>query len=135
MCSNEIREAADYIVKHIGKDVVVHKYQSYTTNSIYLKFDYGIAHSLRISDHIGKRYLSYRFNVGTDIEEKKIISDEKGYERRLYPITELDSVVKDIMKLREERINEANNYEALKQWKRKQRDRTKGFWKGARRVQ
>lgn len=42
--------AAAVIKRLIGK-VVIHRLDAYSTNSIYLKFDYGIVNSLRISDH------------------------------------------------------------------------------------
>lgn len=47
--------AAAVIKRLIGK-VVIHRLDAYSTNSIYLKFDYGIVNSLRISDHEGKKH-------------------------------------------------------------------------------
>lgn len=51
--------------------VIVHRYDAYSTNSVYLKFDYGAAYSLRISDHKGKKHLKYRFNIELDLENRE----------------------------------------------------------------
>ncbi|WP_181879268.1 hypothetical protein [Levilactobacillus brevis] len=46
-----------------SQGIKVMRYDAYSTNSVYLKLDYGLLYTLRISDHPGKRYLAYRFNV------------------------------------------------------------------------
>ena len=61
---SRIDNVADYIIKELKRnDVIIHRYDSYSTNSVYLKLDYGAAHSIRISDHIGKEHLKYKYNV------------------------------------------------------------------------
>ena len=45
---------------------IVHRYDAYSTSSIYLKLDYGLACGIRIADHPGKKKYSYRFNVIKD---------------------------------------------------------------------
>lgn len=60
----EIKQLADYLVRHLKKaGFVVQRYNSYTTNSVYLKLDYGVCNSIRISDHRGKKHLKYRYNI------------------------------------------------------------------------
>lgn len=49
--------------KLLKNGFIVHRYDAYTTNSIYLKLDYGACNSIRISDHPGKKYLKYKYNV------------------------------------------------------------------------
>ena len=52
---NEINSLADYIANRlISEGFIVQRYNAYTTNSIYLKLDYGVCNSIRISDHPGK---------------------------------------------------------------------------------
>ena len=52
---NELDNLADYIAKRlISEGFTVQRYNAYTTNSIYLKLDYGVCNSIRISDHPGK---------------------------------------------------------------------------------
>lgn len=58
-----IRDLAAYVCDRLAGKVLIHRYDAYSTNSVYLKFDYGVANSLRIADHAGKEYLSYRFNI------------------------------------------------------------------------
>ena len=69
-------------MKKIAKDIssklkelgfIVHRYDAYSTNSIYLKLDYGLCCGIRISDHNGKKRYHYRFNVYKDYEGDKII--------------------------------------------------------------
>lgn len=59
-----IREVADVLVSALqSKGIKVMRYDAYSSNSIYLKFDYGLLYTLRLSDHRGKRHLVYRFNA------------------------------------------------------------------------
>lgn len=52
---------------------MVHRYNSKTTSSIYLKLDYGVCCGIRIADHNGKKKYHYRFNVFKDYKGDKII--------------------------------------------------------------
>lgn len=52
---------------------IVHRYNSKTTSSIYLKLDYGVCCGIRIADHNGKKKYHYRFNVYKDYKGDKII--------------------------------------------------------------
>ena len=58
---NDIANDIIKTLKSIG--FVIQRYDAYSTNSIYLKLDYGVCNSIRISDHTGKKYLKYRYNV------------------------------------------------------------------------
>ena len=47
-------EATLLLIKYLtnkSPELIIHYYHSYTSNSIYLKLDYGAANSVRISDH------------------------------------------------------------------------------------
>lgn len=46
-----------------SKGIRIMRYDAYSTNSVYLKLDYGELWSIRISDHKGYKHLHYRFNV------------------------------------------------------------------------
>ena len=54
-----IRDLAAYVCDRLAGKVLIHRYDAYSTNSVYLKFDYGVANSLRIADHAGKEHLAY----------------------------------------------------------------------------
>lgn len=73
-----IKDCADNIIEILKeKGFIIQRYDALSTNSIYLKLDYGVCNSIRISDHPGKEYLCYRYNIilGCDdniVEEKYI---------------------------------------------------------------
>lgn len=101
-------------------------YKSYTSNSIYLKLDYGVCFSIRISDHRGKRHLSYRFNL---------ILNQKGYSfnrgRHFYGPDKLDQLKHDILNTRFERMFRLKeNYNKLMEYNRNTFlwKSEKGFW-------
>ena len=59
-----IKKIADDISRSLleeGFDIL--RYDSYSSNSVYLKIDFGVCHTIRISDHPGKKHLHYRYNV------------------------------------------------------------------------
>ena len=61
-----IRDLATEVAqKLVEAGFVVHRYNAYSTQSVYLKLDYGVANSIRISDHKGKEKLSYRYRAQT----------------------------------------------------------------------
>lgn len=74
--NNQIKTMADKIVQALrGKGFVIQRYDAYSTSSVYLKLDYGVCNTIRISDHEGKKHLCYRYNVifggETNIVEEK----------------------------------------------------------------
>lgn len=69
-----IQELADRIIKKLKVEgFVIQRYDSMTTSSIYLKLDYGVCNSIRISDHRGKAQYQYRYNL---------ILGKSGYESK-----------------------------------------------------
>lgn len=91
-----IRDLAAYVCDRLVGKVLIHRYDAYSTNSVYLKFDYGVANSLRIADHAGKEYLSYRFNIILTLAEPK--NDLSGrFPRNYYPPDMVDQVIEDIL--------------------------------------
>lgn len=115
------KEVASILIQElISIGFIVHRYNSYTTSSIYLKLDYGLSCGVRIADHPGKKKYSYRFNVIKDyIGDKVIIKD--GLICRFYDFTELEKVIKAVQKEKQEKsINMA--CEIIKNiWKKNQK--------------
>lgn len=100
-----INEAADYIIEQLGNEMIIHRYNAVSSNSVYLKFDYGVANSLRISDHKGKRNLAYRFNLCVDIEiPYKRIEDDVT--RNFYPMGCIDMLIAQIRGSRKAKIEQ-----------------------------
>lgn len=91
-----IQSLAAYVCSRLEGKAIIHRYDAYSTNSVYLKFDYGLGNSLRISDHSGKKHLNYRFNIILDLAKPK--TDRSGkWPRSYYPPSMVDRVSEDIL--------------------------------------
>lgn len=128
-------ELADNICqKLLAQGLIIYRYDASSTNSIYLKLDYGVCNSIRISDHVGKGYLKYRYNIGTDI--KKITTQMDTFERHYYPAEKVDALVAAILA---DRAAKQNRY-GMKRYKQFMRENQRshaespGFWQTARQV-
>lgn len=103
MKNNELIEICNKIIDFLlDNGFSVLRYDAYSTNSIYLKLDYGVCYSIRISDHPGKAYLNYRYNVilGGTIHTDMV----KGKQRYYYGDSDLALLFDQIYKDRQERI-------------------------------
>ena len=106
------KEIANILVqKLIAEGFIVHRYNSHTTSSIYIKLDYGLSCGIRIADHPGKKKYSYRFNVIKD-----------GLICRFYDFTELEEVIKAVQKERQEKINKYGLQNYKKYMERESKD-------------
>ena len=95
-----INEIADFLCKKLSDEgFVIQRYDAYSTNSIYLKLDYGVCNSIRISDHPGKKHLKYRYNIGPNITEYKEVKDR--FPRYYYRADKLNNLIKKILKDRD----------------------------------
>lgn len=83
---------------------IVHRYNSHSTSSIYLKLDYGLSCGIRIADHPGKKKYSYRFNVIKDYVGNKVILKD-GLICRFYDFNELDSVLNAVQQEKQQKLN------------------------------
>lgn len=101
---NENDVANILIAKLLEKKFIVHRYNSYTTNSIYLKLDFGLSCGIRIADHPGKQKYNYRFNVLKDYNGNKVILKD-GLICRFYNFNELDAVLKAVELEKREKIS------------------------------
>lgn len=83
-----VKDLAAYVCDKLAGKVLIHRYDAYSTNSVYLKFDYGLGNSLRLSDHTGKAGLNYRFNIITTMKSLGIYPFPGGtgvaFGRRLF---------------------------------------------------
>lgn len=139
MNSNEslIKVAEDIQILLKKNDFIIHRYNSYSSNSIYLKVDFGLAGSIRISDHAGKGYLNYTFNVGTDIKEYREEQGKYGV-RYFIPENRLELLLPLVNKIYKSKITKYGKhwYNNKKEEceKKNIRELGKGFWSGAYRV-
>lgn len=92
------KEIAEYIINiMISRGVTIQRYDSMSTNSIYLKFDYGLAKSLRISDHLSTSNFNYKYSIIT--KEKYTLGNDS------YSVKELPDLVYDILHFRSMKLN------------------------------
>lgn len=128
-----IKEIADYIGEALRGKLIIHRYDAFSTNSIYLKFDYGVANSLRISDHSGYDYLSYRYNIIVGLE-KPYAETVGAYTKEYYPPEMKDIVIERILAQREEKVRRYKDYDAVVRRQRRKPDRTKSFWRNCKEI-
>lgn len=83
------REICDRL---IDTGFTVHRYNAYSTMSIYIKVDCGLCKSIRVSDHDGKGYLRYTYNVRKDILEYYEEVDNSVH-RYYFPMEDWSSMV------------------------------------------
>ncbi len=128
----EIQKAADQLICALKKEnFVIHRYESFSTNSIYLKLDYGVGNSIRISDHKGKKYLKYRFNLEVGRKQINKHMEANGLHRFYYPINQINQLVKDIVKERNKKIKKYGhrNYKTYMERNREDNlEKKRGFW-------
>lgn len=127
-----MKNIAKLLVKDLKNNgFIVLRYDSYSTNSIYLKLDYGLSHSVRISDHTGKSGLSYRFNVLTSIE--KSFSEHGEKERHYYCKDDVSKLIQDILDHRDNQIAKYGfkGYANFMKKNKLENADKKGFWKQA----
>lgn len=131
-------DIASYITtKLLEQGFIVHRYDSYTTISIYLKLDYGLMHSIRISDHKGKKHLSYKYNIEKGLNVAKWFKDNNGFWRYKCPATkkEIDKLIDMIV---EDKFFKVISYkgtynQVMEEYKNKSANE-KGFWQQAREI-
>lgn len=128
----KIYSIADYIVNSLlAHGFTIQRYNAYKTSSVYLKLDFGVCNSIRISDHNGKEHLCYRYNLiigGNDniIEEK--------YIRYYYNEKSVDALLNLILFDKHEKIKKYGffNYKRYMDKNRiEHKDDEKGFWSHA----
>jgi hypothetical protein len=129
--NKELISIADNIVQVLKSNgFVIHRYDAHSTNSIYLKLDYGVCNSIRISDHSGKKYLKYRYNVIWNGDEKQ---EQDTYERFYFNQKSLDKMINKIISDRNQKIERYGQlgYDYFMKKNNEDNHNKKGFWKQA----
>lgn len=126
--NRQVQDLAEQITERLKGKMIIHRYDAMTTSSIYFKFDYGVANSLRISDHEGYGYLSYRYNIIIGL--KRPYAESVGqYVKEYYPETMISQVADRIIAMRKEKIQRYQDYEHVVEKRKVAPDTTKSFWK------
>lgn len=128
----QIDSIADSLIKFLSRNgFVIQRYDAYSTDSVYLKLDFGVSNSIRISDHLGKEKLQYRYNI--IIGGKDNIVEEK-YIRYFFNENSIEMLANQILLDRMEKIKKYGRHNYLEYMKNNIRagQNAVGFWKQSR---
>lgn len=118
-----MKEIENKIVKYLCElGIGIHIYHSFTTNSIYIKLDYGTLGSIRISDHKGKQRYHYKYNVRTDIYE--YYEEDKS---KFYPPQNIEKLICDILLEHNEKLKTLDYKKVVEMYKNNKKDIS--FWR------
>ena len=136
MKNKELMKLADTIIKRLkAEGYYLLRYDAYSTDSIYLKLDFGVCNSIRIANHPGKEHLSYRYNIGGYIDRYRCQTGQ--YQMEFYPISDLVQMLDSIRKNRADKLYRygREGYERLMlKNSAENAQNTKGFWAKAKTV-
>lgn len=124
-----IKDCADNIIEILKeKGFIIQRYDALSTNSIYLKLDYGVCNSIRISDHPGKEYLCYRYNVILGCDDNIV---EEKYIRYYFNENNIAGLTNQIMFDKMQRINKygKESYRRIVKSNKTKHENEPGFWK------
>jgi hypothetical protein len=128
-----ISEKANYVADKLKEaGFIVQFYESYSTNSFYLKLDYGMSNSVRISDHSGKKHLKYKFNMITTCV-RTCWAKDNNFWRGFYRFDDTDKMIEDIIETKNRKVSNMGQVkynEVMLKFLKKNKD-TKGFWSKA----
>lgn len=130
MAQDKIKEITDDIIHRLSHaGFTIQKYNAYSTDSVYLKLDYGVCNSIRISNHEGKKYLNYRYNIIIDGETKDIMSK---YIRHYYHQDDIDDMIELIKAERQTKLAKYGQHLYHQFMKENQSNHStdkQGFWR------
>lgn len=130
------KEIAEYLqTKLLENNFIIHRYDSYSTCSIYLKLDYGASNSIRISDHKGYEHLSYKYEVNQKVHYAGWAKDKKQFWRYHCPanIIDIDNMI-EIIKQNRQYKKCFNDYNKLVEYYKQKSKDSKGFWEQAKEI-
>lgn len=139
---SEMDRAARFIIRELAKKgVVVHRYDAKKSRSVYLKFDWGVAHSLRISDHKGIEKYHYRFNLIKGTPKVITVAYKNETYSRYYPFKDIYLCLEDILENRKNVIEKHGIEKYLEKMEKSQKrierlpkEKLYPFWRYGKRV-
>ena len=128
--TQEIADEVIHTLLNAEPDIVIHRYDACSSNSIYLKFDYGVANSLRISDHTGKQHLNYMFNINNNIKRQH--TEYHNFTMYFYTFDQVQELCDHIVKRRNSKATRSNGkyINIMREYEHKSANE-KGFWNKA----
>jgi hypothetical protein len=130
MCN--VKEIADKLVLRLkAEGFTVQRYDAFSTESVYLKLDFGIVYTVRISGHSGKKHLKYTYNLIAGHNGKRMVKQD-GTWRQFFNFNEVDALVTAIISWRKwvkEKYHP--DYPAAMEANRIKHEGSRGFWQQA----
>lgn len=122
--------ATELCDRFLDEGFVVQRYDAHSTKSIYIKLDYGVGNSIRISDHNGYDYLSYKYNIRLDIKSDCVKKDKNGFIRYYIAPQNLEEFIQHIIRERDTKVRRIgiNKYNEWMKKKYEINNETPGFW-------
>lgn len=106
--------------------IVIQRYDDVTTNSLYLKLDYGVLKSIRISDHDSKDPLHCLYNLQHDLRKRYY---DKQTKRFFYPTRDAHLMLRQILKDHNDKKRRFGaKYKVYMTENSKDNAHKKGFW-------
>lgn len=93
--------------------------------------------SIRISDHKGKKHLSYKYNIENGVRVARWYKDNKGFWRYNCPNNKesIDRLIEIILATKiEKKLRYKNRYDEIMESYKQQAITEKGFWQQAKEV-
>lgn len=133
---NRINRIAKTLISFLqSQGIKVMRYDAYSTNSVYLKLDYGSLYSVRLSDHAGKKKLLYRFNAINGYVGPREQSTRWSWSREFYSLEreDLNDLCLSILMTRASKLESLGlyGYQEEMDYKRRTNAGTRGFWRQA----
>ena len=132
-----IKRRVDIIIQLlIDNGFAIQRYDAVSTNSVYLKIDYGVCNSIRISDHIGYSHLSYRYEMLIGKPNGREYIKKNGYWCTRYGANDYQKLMDDIVSNREKKLKRYgfNGYNRLIEQSIKSNQGKRGFWQYAKTI-
>lgn len=128
-----IEKTVDQLIEALKKrGIHLLRYNAYSTKSVYLKMDWGVLATIRVSDHLGKAQYPYKYNLITTAKKGQTFVDQ-GIVREFYTIKEIEALIRDIEMEREEKWHKygRSNYQKYIEENKKKAVTQKGFFEQA----
>lgn len=128
--------ATELCDRFLDEGFIVQRYDAYSTKSIYIKLDYGVSNTIRISDHKGYDYLSYKYNIRLDINKNYAEKDKNGYVRYYISPQNIEDLAQHTIREREVKIRRIglDKYKEMMHKKYEVNCGTQGFWSNCKEI-
>lgn len=136
----QIEIITNYLIKNLKNEgIIIQKYKSKSSLSVYLKLDYGVLNSIRISDHKGKKHLNYKYNILTICPEPISTINKTRFGdviRHYFPINNKEELLQTILQDRNHKISSygLQRYQTYMNKEIASNHGRKGFWQSSKMI-